>query len=248
MEWILKINILYEDQQIIVCEKPSGIASQSDNTMQDDMVNLLKNYVFGKGQGGEVPYIGIVHRLDRPVGGVMVFAKTPFSAKELSRQIQDKCMEKKYLAVVSQDLSSELLCEPKSLEDYLVKNGRTNLSSVTDSKNRNGKKAVLSYRILETVQNGPVLNGTAVPVSVAEIELMTGRHHQIRVQMSAHNMGIWGDTKYNSLFQKEKGWFQIGLFAYSLRFDHPKSKKRMEFRLIPETEPFCLFGSLHSFK
>ena len=141
-----KINILYEDAHIIVCEKPAGIPSQVDKSSGPDMVNMLKNHVFEKEE--TVPYIAVVHRLDRPVGGVMVYAKTPFAAKELSRQISSHSIEKQYLAVVTNDLSEEI-GKQIYLEDYLKKDGRTNTSEIVSSEEKDAKKAELYYTPLK---------------------------------------------------------------------------------------------------
>ena len=261
----MKLNILYEDSHILVCVKPSGVPSQSDKTADFDMVNRLKNYLYEKGDNKGQYYIGVVHRLDRPVSGIMVFAKTPFSASELSKQIQKKEFTKKYLTVVTADLSNKLGEEKTLLTDYLVKNGRTNLSSITTEKDKNGKKAQLYYTV-KKVENG---------LSLVEVELLTGRHHQIRVQMKEHLGGVWGDTKYNgdaenivltkttlknadignvSMQNKNENndenidntstgkkavWKEIALFAYHLEFIHPKTKKKMVFEQLPEKEPFC---------
>lgn len=250
----MKLQILYEDSQILVCIKPSGVPSQSDKTADFDMVNRLKNYLYEKGDCKGQPYIGVVHRLDRPVSGIMVFAKTPFAAGELSKQMQKKDFCKKYLAVVTADLSDKLGQEKELLTDYLVKNGRTNLSSVTTEKDPNGKKAQLYYTVKNVKDN----------LSLVEVELLTGRHHQIRVQLKNHIGGIAGDTKYNAeaenscvnnaekdknnifdgesvdkaVSQQKNVWKEIALFAYHLEFLHPKTKKKMVFEEMPEKEPF----------
>ncbi len=254
----MKLEILYEDSQILVCVKPSGVPSQSDKTADFDMVNRLKNYLYEKGDCKGQPYIGVVHRLDRPVAGIMVFAKTPFAAGELSRQIQKKQFCKKYLAVVTANLEQKLGKEKELLTDYLIKNGRTNLSFVTTEKDPNGKKAQLYYTVKKVKDN----------LSLVEVELLTGRHHQIRVQLKTHIGGIAGDTKYNaelmetnrdgsntgSMEQTARGaavnlenltvgkktdWKEIALFAYHLEFIHPKTKKKMVFEQMPEKEPFA---------
>lgn len=227
----MELHILHEDDHILVCEKPPGVPSQSDKTADYDMVNQLKNYLYEKDNRIQ-PYIGLIHRLDRPVGGIMVFAKTPFAAKNLSEQIRLREMKKHYMAVVTQDLTEELNQERQLLTDYLVKDQKTNLSRVTSEKDRNGKKAQLYYQVLKVSEG----------LSFVEVELITGRHHQIRVQMSKHKGGLWGDTKYNPLFQKKEGFHQLALFAYRLEFSHPKTKKLMKFRLMPTGEPFKQLG------
>ena len=218
----MKINILYEDKDILVCEKPAGVPVQSDRSMDLDLVNMLRNYRHEKEPDKE-PYIGLVHRLDRPVGGVMVFGKTPFATKELNKQIQNKQVKKTYLCVVMKDLSSELGKEKVLLTDYLKKDARNNVSIVVSASDKNGKKAELYYQVRKVVGE----------LSLVEVELLTGRHHQIRVQMATHVAPLWGDTKYNPLAKEQKGWKQIALFSNSFTFVHPKTKKSMTFSAEP---------------
>lgn len=227
----MEVPILHEDEQIIVCVKPAGVPSQSDKTSDYDMVNYLKNYIFESGEGKQEPYIGIVHRLDRPVEGIIVFAKTKQAASFLSTQIQKKQMQKKYLAVLTKAFPEKLGMEKELLKDYIVKNGKTNLSAITTKNHPNGKEALLYYQIKKVRDE----------LSLAEIELLTGRHHQIRVQLKEHLAGIWGDSKYNGEHAQEGKWKQIGLVSYSLEFIHPKTKKKMLFKYIPEREPFLFF-------
>lgn len=234
----MELTILFEDEHILVCEKPSGVPSQSDKSSDFDMVNALKNYVYENGTGKGQPYIGLVHRLDRPVGGIMVFAKSPFAAKELSKQIQLREMKKYYYALITADLSSEIGAGKKHLVDYLVKDGKGNLSKVTTQKDKNGKKAELYYQVLDVKKD--ILSEN---VSLVEIELLTGRHHQIRVQMKEHVGGLLGDTKYNSFEQEQKGWREIALFAYKLEFKHPKTKKVLSFSKQPEGSVWQTFFS-----
>lgn len=229
-----KITILYEDSDILVCEKPAGVPVQSDKSFHFDMVNRLKNYIYENSKEKKQPYIGLVHRLDRPVGGVMVFAKNSFAAGDLSRQIQEGSMTKKYLAVIDGYLSGECL-EKVELENYILKNGKTNLSEIVENKVNGAKKAVLSYRVLERTSENKTLT---------EITLYTGRHHQIRVQMAYINAPLWGDKKYNKKLKEENGskWTNIGLYSHEIGFKHPRTKKEMNFINFPKTEPFESFG------
>lgn len=229
------INILHEDNHILVCEKPAGIPSQSDKSSDYDLFNQLKNYLFENTPKKVIPYLAIIHRLDRPVGGIMVFAKTPFSAKELSKQLQKHEIKKKYLAVVTADLSSELNKPKILLTDYIAKDSRNNLSKIVAPNDTSGKKASLYYRVLA------VEHSNSSFLSLLDIELLTGRHHQIRVQMATHMTGIWGDTKYNPNFQKEKNWTNMALFAYDLSFIHPKTKKLLHFQTLPTHDIFQKF-------
>lgn len=226
-------KILLEDKDIIVCRKPAGVPVQSDKTLDYDLVNQLKNYLHEK-EDQKNPYIGLVHRLDRPVGGVMVFAKTPQAAKELSRQIQERQMEKTYLCVVQKDLSGQVGKEEVYLEDYLRKDGRTNTSTIVPKTDKAGKCAKLYYRVLEVVDGK----------SLVEVKLLTGRHHQIRVQMAAHVGGLVGDTKYNPLATREEGRKGVALYSNSLRFQHPRTKKPIYVTDVPKGDFWGCFTCL----
>ena len=229
-----KVKILYEDQDIIVCVKPQGMPSQSDKTRDLDMVNYLKNYLYEKEELEEEPYIAIVHRLDRPVGGVMVFARNQKAATDLSDQVQDGSMEKDYQAI----LTGELQEDEGTMVDYLVKDGKTNTSKVVKKGTKGAKKAELHYEVLDVMETEEGL------LTYVLIELITGRHHQIRVQMASRGVGIWGDTKYNEKFRKTKRVYrQIGLFSSRIAFDHPTTKERMVFKEEPSGEAFELLDA-----
>ncbi|SFR62069.1 RluA family pseudouridine synthase [Anaeromicropila populeti] len=233
----MKINIIFEDADIIVCEKPAGVPTESKNLYTKDMVSILKNYLKENQplKNDIEPYLGLIHRLDQPVGGVMVFAKTPASAKDLSRQVQEKTIKKYYYAVITEDLSP-LLGKPASLlTDYLVQDKKTNTSFLTAQTDSKGKKSELLYRVLDVVTYQDTI------LSLAEINLLTGRHHQIRVQMAHHHSGLYGDKKYNPLFQTAKENTQLGLFSFSLTLQHPKTKKILGYQIIPKLDLFELF-------
>lgn len=228
-------RIIYEDKQILVCHKPSGIAVQNARFGVLDMECGLKNYLAAKNPD-KVVYLGVVHRLDQPVEGVIVFAKTPEAARELSRQMAKGEMCKKYLAVTSGKPEKK----EGILEDYLKKDGKTNTSAVVTSDTAGGKKARLSYRILQEVK---VKNREAGPESedifyLVQIILETGRHHQIRVQMAHAGMPLIGDRKYNA---QEKSRLPLGLCSCELHFVHPKTKKKMDFHVTPSGEAFAVF-------
>lgn len=227
----MNVKILFEDKDIIVVVKPSGMPSQGDKSMTMDMVSYLKNYMTAAGgrRQGE-PYIGVVHRLDRPVGGVMVYAKTPEAAGQLSRQIQENKIKKKYMAL----LTGLLPQKEGKLVNWLLKDARTNTSSIVPEKTAGAKRAELLYKVIRTRYVG------GVRYSLAEIELLTGRHHQIRVQTAGAGAGIYGDTKYNPEFQGKKGWFDMGLFSCYLGFSHPRTKKPLVFEAAPEADCFRL--------
>lgn len=221
----MKTQILFEDKDIIVCYKPSGIAVQTAGISQQDMVSELKNYLAAQGQKN--PYVGVVHRLDQPVSGVLVFAKNQAAAADLSTQVQDNRMQKVYRAYVYGALDET--GKERTLEDILYKDAKTNMSRVAAPGSKEaklGKKAKLSYKVLQEI---PVDEEV---YSELEIKLHTGRHHQIRVQLSHAGHPILGDTKYGTLesaeisAKLEKG---LKLCAYKLTFIHPKTKKEVEF-------------------
>lgn len=215
-------DIVFEDNDILVCVKPAGIATQTRQVKSADMESILKNYLAGS-RRGQPPYLGVIHRLDQPVEGLLVFAKTPFAAKELNRQLMTDGFGKYYRALLEG--------VPEKAEDtlthYLCKDSRTNQSRICDSSIPGAKFARLSYRILRVIPG-------ASPRSVAEIHLDTGRHHQIRVQMASIGCPIVGDTKYgvpDPAAKHQTGRSGIQLFACRLAFRHPRTKKTMEFEL-----------------
>lgn len=222
VRWSLD-DIIYEDEQILVCRKHSGMAVQSARVGQMDMESELKNYLKGK-------YVGIVQRLDQPVEGVLVFAKTTQAAAALNRQHQNGQMKKEYLAVFTGVPVKE---KKGRWEDFLVKDGRTNTSRVTGKEDRRAKRAALSYEILKWEEDR----------GIAKIQLETGRHHQIRVQMAYHGMPLWGDSKYKTreeMLSEEQG-MSIGLCAWKLEFLHPKTGKKVKFETAPEGACFQKF-------
>jgi 23S rRNA pseudouridine1911/1915/1917 synthase len=213
-----KLNVIYEDNHIIVVEKMPNIPSQQDKTGDVDMLTLVKEYIKEKyNKPGEV-YLGLVHRLDRPVGGVMVFARTSKSAARLSEEVRNKMFKKSYLTIVDGKFEQT----SGTLEDYLVKNEKTNLSKVTTKDNKNAKFASLDY---ETVKYDEELN-----LSVLKINLHTGRHHQIRVQLSSRGHSIYADQKYGTRGRGK----QICLWAYELTIVHPTTKEEMTFKCVPQ--------------
>lgn len=220
----MNLQILHEDEHIIVCYKPAGIPTQTKKLGEQDMVSLLRNYL----KGG---YVAVIHRLDQPVEGLLVFAKTPFAAKELNKGLQGSGFGKHYKAVLWG------IPEQKKavLEDYLVKDGRTNTSRVCDSSEKDAKKAVLSYEVIATKKDD------GKDISLVKVKLDTGRHHQIRVQMSNTGCPIWGDAKYNTVTVQDRRFRHIALCAYRLEFIHPKTKKQMEFEIEPKGEGFSHF-------
>ncbi|MCI9016412.1 MAG: RNA pseudouridine synthase [Clostridia bacterium] len=212
------LKVMYEDNHIIVIQKPPNIPSQADKTKDIDMLTLIKKYIKEKYNKQSEVYLGLVHRLDRPVGGVMVFAKTSKAAARLSEQVRNKSFKKSYLSIVDGKMEKSR----DVLEDYLEKNERTNLSKVVSSKNKNAKKAQLDYQVIKYDEK--------INLSVLKINLHTGRHHQIRVQFSSRGHSIYADQKYGTRGRGK----QIALWAYSLTIFHPTTKEEMTFYSIPE--------------
>lgn len=213
----LEMKVIYEDNQIIVVEKEPNIPSQSDKTGDEDMLSLVKKYIKEKyNKPGEV-YIGLVHRLDRPVGGVMVFARTSKSASRLSEQVRNKTLQKTYIATVDGKFEEN----KGTLENYLYKDERNNISRVVNQDKKNAKLAILDYEVLNYDEKRDL--------SVVKIKLHTGRHHQIRVQFAHAGHSLYGDQKYGV---RGKGK-QIRLWAYKLTLEHPTKKEMMTFESKP---------------
>ena len=215
-----KLNVIYEDNHIIVVEKPVNVPSQGDKTGDVDMLTIIKEYLKEKYNKPGNVYLGLIHRLDRPVGGVMVFAKTSKSAARLSEQVRDKVFKKKYLVIANGKFDKET----GVLSDYLLKNERKNMSRVVSEGTKNSKYAELDYEILKY--------DAELNLSVLKINLHTGRHHQIRVQLSSRNHSIYGDQKYGGRGHGK----QICLWAYELTINHPITKEEMTFKSIPKME------------
>ena len=213
-----QLKVIYEDNQIIVVEKKPNIPSQSDKTGDLDMLTIVKQYIKEKYNKPGNVYLGLVHRLDRPTGGIMVFARTSKSASRLSNSIREKKIKKTYLAVVDGILENK----EGTLEDYLYKDQRNNVSKVVSKDKKNAKLAKLDYKVLKVSEKNKL--------SSVEIKLHTGRHHQIRVQFANIGHSLFGDQKYGT---RGKGK-QIALWAYKLTLVHPVTKKEMTFTDEPE--------------
>lgn len=222
MEKLPKINILYEDNHLLVVIKPKNIPVQKDKSEDTDLLTILKYYLKEKYNKKGDAYLGLVHRLDRPVSGIMVFAKTSKSAKRLSEQIRKNEMYKEYTAVTIGNLPKK-----GTLKDYLIKDNKTNITKVTDKEH--GKEARLDYEVLATKNN----------MNLVKINLHTGRSHQIRVQFSNINSPLYGDMKYNKNVKKCEN---IALFANKLTFTHPTTKESLTFSYpYPNTYPYNIF-------
>lgn len=235
-------EIIYEDKQILVVYKPEGMAVQTSKITEQDLYSWLKLYLAKNRDNKKEVFM--IHRLDQPVEGLLIFAKTQAAAKALNQQMTQQEFSKDYLAVVS--IKEELQNEGYTkLEDFLWKDGKSNTSKVVSSGMKGAKKAVLSYRpiaLIEKDEEG--LN----KVLVTEIQLETGRHHQIRVQMSHHSMPLLGDVKYGNEGSKELSQrynvSQTALCAYKLSFIHPTTGKKMIFKIKPKKPIFSLFSKI----
>ena len=212
------LKVIFEDNHIIVVEKIPNVPSQSDKTGDIDMLTIVKQYIKEKYNKPGNVYLGLVHRLDRPVGGIMVFAKTSKAASRLSNQVREKIIKKKYLAVVDGKFEKV----KGILEDYLYKDERNNISKVVKPTKKNAKLAKLDYEVLK-------YDG-AKDLSLVKINLHTGRHHQIRVQLANFGHSIFGDQKYG----KRGRGKQIRLWAYELTIQHPITKEEMTFHDLPD--------------
>ena len=212
------LKVLYEDNHIIVIQKPPNIPSQADKTGDVDLLTIVKQYIKEKyNKPGEV-YLGLVHRLDRPTGGVMVFARTSKSASRLSEQIRNKTMHKKYLCIVDGKMENQT----GSMRDFLLKNERTNTSKVVKEGAKNAKEAILDYEVVKYNEE--------INMSVVKVNLHTGRHHQIRVQFASRGHSLSGDQKYGTRGRGK----QLALWAHSLSFIHPTTKEELTFEDYPE--------------
>lgn len=222
----LDMDIIYEDRQVLVCYKPAGIPVQSAKVGAMDFVSMVKNELAAK--SGSEPYLGLIHRLDQPVEGLIVFAKTKKAAASLSAQAAGDEMVKQYLAVTCgypQD-------EEGMLKDYLLKESKGNSSRIAGKEEKGARLAVLSYQILEKKGDKALI----------KITLHSGRHHQIRVQTANAGFPLYGDMKYNSEFQTNTVRMFPALCAARLSFRHPENGKKMEFSVPPHNPVFREFS------
>lgn len=244
----MQLEIIYEDKDILVCYKPAGVATQTAKFSDQDMVSLLKNYL-AKQTGSKAPYVGVIHRLDQPVSGLLVFGKNHKAAGLLSKQIQDGNANKDYIALCEGTLGEK----SGTLVHYLRKDSETKLAKVVSEEEYNElykeqtvtksklskeqdatshKKAILSYEVEKEFGDS----------SIIKVYLQTGRFHQIRAQFSYIGHALLGDTKYGTVMSREismkKRINKIALCAYRLVLKHPVTGKEMEFvldeRYLPE--------------
>ncbi len=224
MDALPKIDIIYEDNHLIVVHKPANIASCPDASNDYDMLSKIKDYLKVKYHKPGNVYLGLVHRLDRPVEGIMVYAKTSKAAERLSKQINNKEFIKTYYAVIE-----GIPKKQDTFTDYLAKNEKNNNSYVTDKDK--GKLATLTYELINTKDN----------LSLVKINLLTGRHHQIRVQFSSRGYPLYADHRYNKKFINDTKE-NIALIAKELSFYHPTTKTLLHFEIaLPKKYPYSLF-------
>lgn len=238
---MIKTSILFEDNDILIVHKPQGIATQSSRVGQADVVSELKNHLAGKQKGK--PYLGVVHRLDQPVEGLLVFAKNKEAAAKLTKQLAGGGLHKQYYAVICGKPSQR---EGK-LVDYLYKDENNKAQIVTEGDTRygEGKKAVLRYHILP--QKPCISSDTVISTDflLVDICIETGRFHQIRAQMAHAGMPLLGDAKYGNEVARELseglGIRSTALCAYWIRLLHPATEKMLEFKVSPQGKAFSFF-------
>lgn len=219
------MHIIYQDNHLFVVEKPVNVPVQEDASGDLDLLTMGKAFIKEQDHKPGNVYLGLVHRLDRPVGGVIVFAKTSKAASRLSDQLRRRAIKRQYI-VVCQGHPKQ---QEASLTDYMYKDRRENMSYIDDAKHPEGKKAKLHYKVLETKGS----------LSLLQVELETGRSHQIRVQLAHAGLPIYGDQRYNP--QAVVGE-QIALLAYGLTLEHPTLKEEMTFTALPdERDPWDTF-------
>lgn len=234
----MQTKIIYEDAHILVAHKPAGLATQSAKVGQPDMVSELKNYLAGQqaiqknkqmnnGKKVEAPYLGIIHRLDQPVEGLLVFAKTKDVAGKLTAQLAGGTLNKQYYAIVCGKPGNDT----GELVDYLCKEG--NVAKVSTVQDKEAKKAVLQYQVCNQKD---LASGETI--ALLDVHIETGRFHQIRAQLANAGWPILGDGKYGSEqsvnISKNLQIRNVALYAYELELRHPVTKKALKFTIEPQ--------------
>ena len=220
------MTVVYEDNHIIVVNKTASEIVQADKTGDTPLSETVKQYLKEKYQKPGNVFLGVTHRLDRPVSGLVIFAKTSKALTRLNEMFRTSEVKKTYWAVVKnapQEPEGELV-------HFLVRNEKQNKSYAYDKEVPNSKKAILHYRLIGHSENYFLL----------EVDLKTGRHHQIRVQMAHAGMALVGDKKYN-YDKEENGQEPLALCSAKLGFRHPVTKKKMEFQVVPTGSAFRIF-------
>lgn len=218
---VQRMEVIYEDELLLVCYKPAGLATQTSSIVQQDMVSQVKYY---RTQKGEPPYVGVIHRLDQPVEGIILFAKTETSAAQLSKQLQRHQMSKHYLAVITRNAFPD----QGTLEDYLLKDSQAGKARIVGKDDPRAKLARLSYRTVEDTGREKLL----------DISLETGRFHQIRAQLAARTAPIYGDAKYGGTATGRP----LALCSYRLSIKNLKDGSDQEFTIRPRGEDFAEFS------
>lgn len=249
----MNLKIVFEDAHLLVLYKPAGVPVQSARVGAKDCESMLKNYLFEKNPEKGAPYLGLIHRLDQPVEGLVVFAKTSRAAADLSRQLQNGRMKKSYLAV--REAREPVVKNPsengekcgkvnKNVEkpvenwlekvDFLQKDGKRNCSKIVEKGTAGAKRAVLRYRVLKALKGQELV----------EIQLLTGRHHQIRVQMAGLGTPLVGDRKYGRLEDVDSvDKSYPALCAYRLELAHPETGEALVFQVFPQNPAFVPYIS-----
>lgn len=224
-ERIMK-NIIFEDDNIIVCNKPAGMLVQSNRSFDVDLVSMAMTYLAKK---GEKTQISVINRLDRPVSGLVLLAKNSVMAAKLSKELTSGMISKEYFAVVCGKLSEK----EGTFVDYLLKDAKTNVSAIVSKETKGAKEAKLKYQVISEKEID--YRGRKLLASLVKIQLITGRHHQIRVQFAKRNVPLLGDTKYNKSMVDVTGWKNISLCSYKLEF------MGNNFKITPSGEGFEYF-------
>lgn len=225
----MQTKIIYEDAHVLVCHKPAGLATQSGRVRQADMVSELKRYLSGKKEGRkeQVPYLGVIHRLDQPVEGLLVFAKTKAAAAKLTAQLSKGSLNKQYLALIC----GKPCVKVDEIVDYLGKDG--NMARVLEQGSPEAKRAVLQYEMVREITAK-----SAGTFSLLDVHIETGRFHQIRIQLAHAGMPIVGDAKYGGEQAMASGRAfgipHVALYAYRIEFEHPQTGKKMTFGIEPD--------------
>lgn len=238
----MKTEIIYEDRDLLVIRKPAGLATQTARIGQPDVVSELKNYLAASG-APKPPYLGIIHRLDQPVEGLLVFAKNKKAAGEITRQLggqeAERLINKHYYAVVCGKPS----LKEGTLVDNMYKDTQTGKAMILEggAGGTTPKRAVLHYNILQTVKTP-----SDEEITLADIQIDTGRFHQIRAQMAHAGMALLGDEKYGgetvTLLSRKMGIRSVALCAVSLSFVHPVTGEQLHFQTKPHSEGFAFFS------
>lgn len=223
-----ELNVVYEDNHIIVVIKPQNIPTQEDESHDKDLLTMVKEYIKVKENKPGNVFVGLVHRLDRPTGGIMVFAKTSKAASRLTQEMHTGDFKKRYLTIVVGNPREKRA----KLVNYLLKNARTNTVQVVPELTTNAKRAELDYIVLDEKEK----------VSLLDVNLTTGRSHQIRVQLKNIGCPVYGDVKYGG--DKLAKGHNLALWAYELKFVHPTTKENMTFKCYPPEDitPWNVFN------